>query len=874
MDNDRVAAFADNADARKSHYWRRGLAALVVWPQWSAVGWRQRLLWWGQALLGLASWPRSGRVARRLACWLLRSGQGLLLRGAGLLAMLVLLGWLLLRGSLPLLEGEYVVLGLSAPVSIERDARGVPTLRAANRCDLAFGLGFVHGQERFFQMDLLRRLAAGELAQLLGRDLVPLDWRHRLHGFRSVAQEAVAHLEPAARAELESYVRGVNAGLHSLTVRPPEYLLLRTAPRPWQAEDTFLVLLSMYLTLQQSWVIESALGVAREVLPGQLYDMLSAIGDEWDAPLTGPVATVPPLVPPEVFDLRQEGPQPEPPARPGPLIRPGSNSWAVDGRHSRHGGALLANDMHLSLRLPNIWYRAALEWSDARGQRRQAWGVTLPGGPGLVAGSTGRIAWGLTNSCGDWADLIRLEIAPDDPGKYRTPEGWLPFQERVEWIAVRGADPVPRPLRRTIWGPVLDDTPYHREHLFALRWTAYDASILNLHYLHLLEADNVDEAVAVATRCGSPQCNFLAADVQGDIAWTILGRLPRRVGFDGRTPTSWADGQRCWAGYRAPEETPRLLRPASGRLWTANNRLVFGEELARLGIGGYDRGARAGQIRQRLFAQEQFDEADMLAIQLDTEARFLARWRRLLEDLLASAWGRATAERQALAECLRTWDGQARCAHAGYGLVLQFREQVYTAVLAPLTARCRRLDPTIPVDLSRSQEGVVWRILQERPAHLLNPRYSSWEDLLHQAVERLLATVLADGRPLAAHTWGERNRVHLEHPLCPALRRLPLVGGWLVHTLALELPEEPLDGGWADLPRIQQPFFGATERFAVSPGREAQGYFHMPGGESGHPLSPHYRDGQADWVQGRPAPFLPGPAVHTLRLRPAAQAAD
>jgi penicillin amidase len=826
---------------------------------------RLRWLGWGaRALLGLAP-PTLAWTP-----WLARTAQGLLVRVLLLLAVATLTALALLRGSLPRLDGTVRVPGLSAPVRIERDGLGFPTIHAANRVDLACGLGFVHAQDRFFQMDLLRRYAAGELAELLGPTVLDVDRRTRLHRFRALAHRAVTELDSAGRAELEAYVRGVNAGYDSLRVRPFEYLLLRTAPQAWTAEDSVLVMLAMFLMLQErDFAVESALGVARDTLPEGPYRLLSAPGDEWDAPLEGAAFSTPPLPGPDVLDLRKERvivPLPPPCSDQRDPEPPGSNNWAVDGAHSAHGGAIVANDMHLGLSVPNTWYRAGLAWHDGAGKERQAWGATLPGGPGLIIGSNGHVAWGLTNSEGDWSDLVRLEMDPSDPSRYRTPDGPQPFETFQEVIHVKGAADVIRPVRWTRWGPVLDDTAYHRSHPLALRWVAHDAEVLSMRYLDLLEAGTLEEAITAASRSTGPQVNFIVADDRGDIGWTISGRIPRRVGFDGRTPTSWADGTRRWAGYLDPAQAPRILRPAEGRLWTANNRVLSGDKLAVLGYGPYDRGARAGQIRDRLRSQAKLSEADMLALQLDNRALFLARWQKLLLDVLTGPWAAADPHRGELRRLVEAWGARAAPESVGFRMVQDFRRRVDLAVLTPLTARCRAVDPSIAVGLFRSQEGAVWRILEERPPHLLDPRYATWDELLRAAVDELLQDALRTGPDLSARTWGEQNVVPIRHPLSSGLRGLPLAGAPLSEWLGLDMPPEILDGGWSDMPRVQKGAFGASQRMAVSPGRERQGYFHMPCGQSGHPLSPHYRDGQKAWARGLPASFLPGETVHILTL--------
>jgi penicillin amidase len=855
----------------------RWVPTLLVFPgRPRPDGCKLRWLAWGAlALTGVSARTRTDGGRRSWPGWLARSVQGVGVRLllALVAAALVTVG--LLRGSLPKLDGTCAVPGLSAPVRIERDGQGIPTIHAANRADLACGLGFVHAQDRFFQMDLLRRHAAGELAELLGPQVLPVDRASRLHRFREVARRAVARLDAPRRAELDAYVRGVNAGYASLGVRPFEYLVLGRTPAPWTAEDSVLVMLSMFLMLQQRDIaVESALGVAQGTLPPGLYRLLAAPGDEWDAPLEGPAFATPPLPGPEEFDVRRERNDSRQAAAArvalDPVL-PGSNNWAVAGSHTAHGGALLANDMHLPLGVPATWYRTGLAWQDRRGADRHAWGATLPGGPGLIIGSNGRVAWGLTNSDGDWSDLIRLEVDPSDPDRYLTPEGSEPFVTLPEVIHVRGGADVARPVRWTRWGPVLDDTEYHRQHPHALHWLAHDPKAFGMAYLYLLEADTLEAALDTAARSAGPQCNFLAADASGSIGWTIFGRIPRRVGFDGRTPESWADGRRRWAGYLDPTEAPRILRPQAGRLWTANNRVVAGDKLAQIGYGGYDRGARAGQIRDGLVALEKSSEADMLRLQLDDRALFLARWQELLLGVLSGPWADADSHRGELRLLVASWGGRAARESVGYRMVLDFRERVSRAVLAPLTARCRRVDPGIPFGLGRSQEGAVWRILRERPVHLLDPAYHTWDELLQGAADATLAEALKAGPDLAARTWGEGNQAHLRHPLSRGMHGLSWATGLLADGLGLDMPPEQLDGGRSDMPRVQGPSFGASERMVVAPGREEFAYFHMPCGQSGHPLSPHYRDAHDAWARGAPSPFLPGAPIHLLVLEPLAQ---
>ena len=290
--------------------------------------------------------------------------RGLLLAATSL-ALIAASGGIWLHGklnnSLPLLDGRIVLNGLTATVTVERDALGVPTVRGANRSDIARATGFLHAQDRYFQMDLLRRSAAGELAELFGETALEVDLAVRRHRFRSRAQELLHSLPPADRELVGAYTAGVNAGLSALAAPPFEYLLLRQPPTPWRPEDMALVIYAMYLDLQNgNHRLESAYGLMHELLPRPLYEFLAPWGSEWDAPLVGKPFTTPPVPGPEVFDLRDR-----PIIAQAPIdsetaaVLDGSNNWAVTGSHTAHGGALLANDMHLGLAVPNTWYRAS-----------------------------------------------------------------------------------------------------------------------------------------------------------------------------------------------------------------------------------------------------------------------------------------------------------------------------------------------------------------------------------------------------------------------------------------------------------------------------------------------------------------------------------
>ena len=767
----------------------------------------------------------------------------------------VLLAWLVVRASLPDLDGEAAVAGISAPVTIERDEEGIPTITAANRVDLAFATGYAHAQDRFFQMDLIRRRAAGELSALIGPATLDSDRAYRFHRFRSRARESLAQSNAEQLAVLEAYANGVNAGVASLGARPFEYLLLDSDPEPWQTEDSVLVLYAMFATLNDTLASRDVRrSIAKEALAENVFAWLYPDGTDLDAPIVGEARRPLPIPGPEDLDLRSvtidtdlRGDIVEPPS-------PGSNNWAVSGRLTETGAALVSNDMHLGIDVPNIYYQARLVTTDV--DARDMMGVTLPGSPFVVAGSSPYMAWGYTNSYGDWSDAVRV-VPGSQPGTYRTPEGDRPFDVYRETIEVRGEAQLEFTVRETIWGPVLADAlPYGD---IAVSWIAHHADAVNTNIIGLETARSVGDALEIANTMGIPPQNFVVGDRNGNIAWTIAGRIPVKVGFDPRLPADWSTGA-GWHGWLETDDYPRVVNPESGRIWTANTRVVDGEFLALVGDGGYDRGERGRQIRDRLFAKDRFTPVDMLAIQTDHRALFLARWQALLVDLLDRQDLDSEPGLLRYLELTRNWLPAAAPDSVGYRLVRSFRLEVQARVWDAIATHIRETYGR-DVDVWRSPqfEGALWQIMSERPPHLLPAGFSSWDDFLVDAVRGSLRYFESRyGEGLDQRSWGEYNTARIQHPLS---RAVPALSGWL------DMPREPLAGD-GDLPLAQGPRFGASERFSVSPGHRNAGVMHLPVGQSGHPLSPYYASGHRDWVEGRPSPFLPGERLHLLTLLP------
>jgi len=666
-------------------------------------------------------------------------------------------------------------------------------------------------------------------------------------------------MDAASRELITSYAAGVNAGLASLRSRPFEYWVLRNTPRPWTVEDTLLCVHAMFLQLQDpAGHGQLQRGLLRASLPPALWAFLEAGAPEWDAAIDGSRDAEPRLPDATEFDLRSvKGLSVRPPEKVArELDVVGSNNWAVAGSRTANGAALVANDMHLGFRVPNIWYRARLVSTSADGAF-DAVGVTLPGAPSIVAGSNRYIAWGFTNSYGEFEKVIRLVAVPNDASAYATADGPRQLRYADETIEVKGAPPEHLKVAVTPWGPVMGSDWEGRP--YALEWTAQDPAAINLKLLDLERTHSVEDAIRLGAELGIPGQNLMVADRDGHIGWTIAGRIPRRVAASAGLPQLSTDSPLGFDGWLAPAEQPHAIDPADGLLWSANARVVGGDAAVLLGNDGMDRGARAAQIHADLQAAHQpFTPLSSLAVQTDDRALFLERWRSLLDAVIERARTRGDRGQDAAHETLAHWSGHAVPDDAAYRLVFMFRRQVEARAFYMLIAPARAAAKDFAFEIPDSFEGPLWRLLDRRPPNLLASDYADWDAFLQEAL--VAAEKLPDGCvDLASCTWGQVNALRVRHPLSAAL---PLLANFL------DMPTVRLAGGHQDMPRIQGPDYGASERFSVSPGHESEAYFTMPGGQSGHPLSPYYRDGFAAWAAARPSPFLPGPAVHELVLEP------
>jgi penicillin amidase len=793
---------------------------------------------------------------RAIKVWSLRFLVGLL--AMFLVALLAV--WMFLRGSLATMDGTVTAAGLGGPVTVARDARGVPLISGAERADIAYATGYVHAQDRFFQMDLLRRVGAGELSELFGARALALDKSHRLHRFRARAELALQAMPEQERRMLDRYVAGINDGLNGLGARPFEYALVGVTPRPWTAVDSLLVVCAMYFDLQDKQL-------PRELARGWVFDHTDAAqrafllpdSSQWDAAIdangAAPDAPIPATAPAWWGQPKRDN-APIKVASVDFVDSVGSNNWAVSGARSKDGAAIVSDDMHLGISLPNIWYRLALQYTDAQGKPRRAVGVSLPGAqPTVVVGSNGHVAWGYTNSYGDYLDLVTVGSDAAKPGQVRTPAGWETPAVHAETILVKGAPNEQLVVRETSFGPLIEVG----DKVYAVHWMAHAASALNANPVKLESADTVAAALDVAATLGIPAQNFIAGDDQGNIGWTIAGQLPHRVqaGSGATFPIALDGAVASFDGPLAPARHPRVINPAAGQLSTANNRQLMGEGAQLIGDGGFDLGARNKQVQDGLLALgAKADLAGVYGVGLDDRAIFMGTWRaRALKALDADALKGKPLRAQFLAQLQHGWSGRASVDSTAYRLARQFMWSLHDLLYGQADGEVAALDEKATMAMVNSRwPVVVARLLDEQPVGWLPAGHASWQALQLAAVDRAIDELTKGGKTLDKATWGERNTATIAHPISGAA---PFLKRWL------SAPPDQLPGD-AHMPRVAGGKFGQSERLTVSPGKEEQGVFNMPGGQSGHPLSPYFLAGHADWVAGTPTPLLPGAAVHTL----------
>ena len=593
--------------------------------------------------------------------WMGRGGLALLV----LAAVAVAGAFFWLRGSFPEIDGVRALPGLAAPVEVVRDAHGVPHILAESEEDALFALGFVHAQDRMWQMEMNRRIGAGRLSEVLGSAALGTDRLLRVLGLHRRAKASLAHLSPESRRRVDAYAAGVNAWLETRDgPLPPEFLILGFEPAPWSAADTAVWPKLMSLDLSREWTRDRMrLRLSRFLPPDRILDFYTpyradkprgvvppesgafrvserAGGERGTAGLRHPAGTGSSVSGPLSVDTASSdrfisGMRSALPPSGG---FSGSNSWVVDGTRSVTGKPLLANDPHLGLAAPSIWYLAHLSWPGT-----DIVGATMPGMPVVVLGHNGHAAWGFTNAGPDVQDLFVEQVDPADPSRYLAPGGPRAFDVRRERIRVKDGDDVTLEVRESRHGPILDDAWSTADRhagagrVFALAWTALREDDLTLQAgLGLAHARDWESFVANVRDFHSPQQNITYADVNGNIGFLAPGLIPIRSRRDedrpGTMPRPGWDASHDWRGFVPFDELPRVERPAGGVIVTANHRIVpdrYPHHLTFEWAGGY----RAQRIMEKLGERARHDVESFRALQQDRVSLFalalLPRLRRI-----------------------------------------------------------------------------------------------------------------------------------------------------------------------------------------------------------------------------------------------------
>lgn len=758
--------------------------------------------------------------------------KGWVIRLLLLLPVVAVAGTLLwLRSSLPQVDGRLTLPGLDAQVRVSRDRYGIPTIQAQSDRDAAFALGFVHAQDRLFQMDVMRRVGAGRLSEWFGTKGLATDRFIRTIGLYRAAQRQYALLSPALRGVLDAYAAGVNAYIaHRRGALPPEYYLLRARPEPWKPIDTLvwgkLVALQLAGNFRQELLharLARRIGAPNmDILyPPYPKDAPAAVSSAaaWlqGLPLGAIEASLPDIV--------------------GPAFA--SNNWVVSGKHTVSGKPLLANDPHLGLSAPSFWYLARIETPG-----HELAGVTAAGVPFVVLGHNQRIAWGFTNTESDVEDLFIERVDPKDPTRYLSPNGSEPFVTRQETIAVRGAAPVTLTVRETRHGPVISDLGG------SFGEAAADGTVLALDATFLSGDDrspealwgidhaaNWDEFRAALRDFVAPEQNIVYADIDGNIGFISPGRVPIRGKGDGWMPAPGWSGDYDWTGYVPFDDLPSAFNPPSGRVVTANNKIVpegYGYFLGR----GWDLPNRAIRINALLDATPLQSPAASAAIQADT----LSLMAKQLLPLMLTIAPPSKQAADAL-DRLKAWDGTMR------------RDEVAPLLFA---AWLRELNRTILGDRLGTAFDDYWGMHPD-VIQLILTRHPEWcDDPATPAVETCpeqLAAALQRaldglgrryGSDMDAWRWGSAHRAQFTNRVWASL---PVLRSLFATTIPANGGYDTIDRGVTRLDSAE-PYadvLGPSLRMIVDLSDIDHSRFIISPGESGNVLSPHYRDMMLAW---------------------------
>jgi penicillin G amidase len=769
--------------------------------------------------------------------------------------------------------------GLLKPVTIRRDERGIPYIRAASDHDLYFAQGYVTASDRLWQMDLQRRSARGELSEIFGQGALGEDKRHRTLGFARVLDESAARLPADLKLALDAYAKGVNAFIDSRTDKtlPPEFLILQYKPRPWTPADSLAVgkLLAEYLS--NSWQLD-ILRAAMASLPKDKRDALLpetspldvlVVGKDTKTKKTASVVNSSPLpdflLPTaevlaqarEMFETDQKS-----------LERLGlfhqdaetvlaSNNWVVSGKRTVSGKPLLANDPHIPASAPNVWYMTELS---APGMHVA--GVTFPGAPGIIVGHNDRIAWGVTNLGPDVQDVFIEKFDPANPRRYQTPQGWRDAEVRHEEIKVRKGftsaetNTVPFDVTVTRHGPIVLEKDSQR---YALRWWALDPAFEEVSgFFRVNRARNWKEFTAALSNYGGPTQNFVYADIDGHIGYYGAGAIPIRKSGDGSLPYDGSTDAGEWTGPIPFDKLPHVFDPPSGIIVTANQRVV-GSDYPYFLSHAWAQPYRARRIFDLLSKTPKLSIDDFRKIQGDVYSIGLSSFARDIVTALKSR----SANDQKLSEtidALEKWNGEVTADSSVAPVVYQvraaFRLRILTAALGP---------DLVKTYTWHNSETFLDRVLSEQAKEWLPKEFNSYSDLLKacydDARRELTKTLGADE---AKWKWGETAKVRFSHPLAAA----PLVG------LQFTIAPFPQNGSSGLGPTVN--VGSAVSMRLIADASDWDKTQHgIPLGESGLPSSPHWKDQLEDWrnVTPRAFPFseaaVQNAAKETLILEPA-----
>jgi penicillin amidase len=824
----------------------------------------------------------------------------------GLVLLLVILGaalWLysIARAPLPQLDGSIAVPGLTAKVRVVRDGHGIPTIEASSLDDLFFAQGYVTAQDRLWQKDAMRRAAAGDLAEILGPDLIKFDREQRILGLRAATVDTEKAMSPRDRAYFEAYARGVNAFIASHSNKLSlEFRLLKYSPQPWAVSDSLLVGARMVQDLNH---YSYARALTREKILAKLGPELTAdlyVNTSWrDRP---PAATRPrmdeedPAVSSDEDDDDDEG---EPvgdgsslitkfasgakaPSSSGPygtaeavpsheiiasfsdaeaeLFRPGSNNWVVSGQHTVTGKPLLSNDMHLDHQMPNLWFAAHLKSGNF-----EVAGVTLPGTPFVIVGHNQRIGWGFTNVGPTVEDVFIEEF--NAQGQYKTPAGWRDPVHRQEVIHVKGQADVTLDVVTTRHGPIITDVVPGETRKVALRWILYDG--MTLPFFDVNSAQNWEQFRKAFSVFVAPGQNVMYADVDGHIGYQTTGKIPIRASGDGSLPVSGADDAHEWKGHIPFDEMPRVYDPPSGVLGSANGRITPDGYKYSISTE-WEAPWRTDRIYRVLESGKKFSPADMLALQMDV----VSTYDRLCADKFVYALdhaGKISDKAKKAADILRDWDGRMSADSAAPSIETKARQELARLILepklgtAPEDAKAATESGTLNWKSYRWGMSTVWMetVLTKQPARWLPAGYNDYSALLTTAVENVIkkADVPAD---LGQWKWGTIYPVEIQHPV---LSHLPLLG-------KLTGPgSHPLSGSGLTVKAVGKDF-GPSERVTWNFADFDKSALNLVTGESGIFLSKNYMDQWPAWYVGRTFNFAFSPArvekrkKHELTLEP------